>query len=263
MSTETFPASAPLAGQNALITGASKGIGKAIALAFAAAGANVAVNYNSDREGAESVVTEIRAMGRRAIAIQADVARSEQVDALFEQTLGSLSPLTILVNNAGVQTWKSLLALREAEWDPVLDTNLKGCFLCTQRAARHMREHGGGSIINLGSGCNKVPFPMLVNYTASKGGIEMFTRSAAVELGKYGIRVNCAAPGAIEVERTKNDGGDYASLWAGVTPLARIGTPADVAQVAVFLASPQSGFVTGQTIWIDGGVFTKAVWPYE
>ena len=112
-----------------------------------------------------------------------------------------------MVNNAGVQTWKPLLELEEHEWDRVIDTNLKGCFLCTQRAARHMKDAGGGAIVNIGSGCNKVPFPNLVDYTASKGGIEMFTRVAAAELGQYGIRVNCVAPGAIEIERTKLEAG--------------------------------------------------------
>jgi NAD(P)-dependent dehydrogenase (short-subunit alcohol dehydrogenase family) len=156
-----------------------------------------------------------------------------------------------------------LLDLTEAEWDRVLNTNLKGCFLCTQAAARQMVARGaGGSIINLGSGCNKVAFPNLVDYTASKGGIEQFTKVAAVELGAYGIRVNCVAPGAIEIERTKQESGDYAGTWAKVTPLSRIGQPADVASVAYFLASAEAGFVTGQTVWVDGGLFSKPHWPY-
>lgn len=253
-----------LNGRNALVTGASKGIGKGIALALAAAGADVAVNYHSDRAGADSVCDEIRKMGRRAIAIRADVGTSTGVSSLFAQAFEEFSPLTILVNNAGIQTWKPMLELEEADWDRVIDVNLKGCFLCTQAAARHMRDLGmPGSIINIGSGCNKVAFPNLSNYTASKGGIEMFTKVAAVELGAWNIRVNCAAPGAIEIERTKQEAGDYASTWAKVTPLARVGQPADVAEVVVFLASENAAFVTGQTIWIDGGLFSKPVWPYE
>ncbi len=125
---------------------------------------------------------------------QGDVGDAADVDRMFHEVLGQFPRLDILVNNAGMQTWKPLLDLAEAEWDRVIRTNLKGCFLCTQRAGRHMREHGGGSIVNIGSGCNKVAFPNLSNYTASKGGIEMFTKSAAVELGQYGIRVNCVAP---------------------------------------------------------------------
>jgi 3-oxoacyl-[acyl-carrier protein] reductase len=253
-----------LLGRNALVTGASKGIGKGIAIALAAAGADVAVNYNSDAAGAESTVNEIRKMGRRAIAIQADVSKSADVDRMFSRVLEDFSPLSILVNNAGTQVWKSLLDLGEQEWDRVIETNLKGCFLCTQRAARQMRDRNiAGSIINLGSGCNKVAFPSLVSYTASKGGIEMFTKVAAAELGRFKIRVNCAAPGAIEIERTKLEAQDFAGTWAQVTPLQRVGVPEDVARVVVFLASDQSDFVTGQTIWIDGGVFTKPYWPYE
>ncbi len=251
-----------LDGKKALVTGASKGVGKGIALALARAGCDVAVNYNSDAAGAAAVVEEIVAMGRAAFAVPANVGLSAEVDRMFAEVLARFSTLDILVNNAGVQTWKPLLELEEREWDRVLNTNLKGTFLCTQRAARHMKEHGGGRIINIGSGSNKCPFPNLVDYTASKGGIEMFTRVAAVELGRYGITVNCAAPGAIEIERTKLETGDYASTWAGLTPLGRIGTPADVGDVVVFLAGDAARFVTGQTIWIDGGLFTRPAWPY-
>ena len=138
------------------------------------------------------------------MAIQAhNVASAADVDRMFAQLVQKFPRLDILVNNAGVQTWKPLLDLTEAEWDRTIDTNLKGCFLCTQRAARHMRERGGGRIVNIGSGCNKVAFPHLVDYTASKGGIRMLTKSAAVELGQHRITVNCVAPGAIEIERTK------------------------------------------------------------
>ncbi|MBC7924328.1 MAG: SDR family oxidoreductase, partial [Bryobacteraceae bacterium] len=167
-----------------------------------------------------------------------------------------------LVNNAGVQTWKALLDLEESEWDRVIDTNLKGTFLCTQRAARRMKDTGGGSVANIGSGCNKVAFPHLVDYTASKGGIEQFTKVAAVELGKYKIRVNCVAPGAVEIERTKQESGDYAATWAKETPMGRVGYPADVAHAVVFLASDQAEFISGQTLWVDGGLFARPVWPY-
>jgi NAD(P)-dependent dehydrogenase (short-subunit alcohol dehydrogenase family) len=145
----------------------------------------------------------------------------------------------------------------------VLRTNLTGCFLGTRGAARRMRETGGGSIVNIGSGSNKLAFPRLVAYTASKGGIEMFTKAAAVELGALGVRVNCIAPGAIEIERTRDEDPHYARTWSAVTPLARVGTPADVGRAVVFLASDESSFVTGQTLWVDGGLFSRPVWPYD
>jgi NAD(P)-dependent dehydrogenase (short-subunit alcohol dehydrogenase family) len=127
-----------------------------------------------------------------------------------------------------------------------------------------MRDRGvKGRIVNLGSGCNRVAFPRLVDYTASKGGIEMFTKVAAAELGEYGITVNCVAPGAVEIERTKLEAGDYAGTWAKLTPLGRVGQPLDVARVVVALCGPAGDFVTGQTIWVDGGLFAKSVWPYE
>ncbi len=252
----------PLESKTALVTGASKGVGKGIALELARCGCDVAVNYNSDRAGAEATVDEIRAGGRRAFLTQANVGNSADVARMFEEVTREFPRLDILVNNAGVQTWKPLLDLEEAEWDRVIDTNLKGCFLCTQRAARNMKEHGGGRIVNIGSGCNKIPFPNLVDYTASKGGIEMFTKVSAVELGKYGVRVNCVAPGAIEIERTKLEAGDYAATWAKVTPLGRVGEPVDVARAVVFFAGEASDFVTGQTLWVDGGLFTHPIWPY-
>ena len=252
----------PLESKAALVTGASKGVGKGIALELARRGCGVAVNYNSDAGGAEATAEEVRALGRRAIAVQADVGLAGDVDRMFEEVLRQFPRLDIVVNNAGMQTWKPLLDLEEAEWDRVIRTNLKGCFLCTQRAGRHMRENGGGSIVNIGSGCNKIPFPNLSNYTASKGGIEMFTKSAAIELGKYGIRVNCVAPGAIEIERTKLESSDYAGTWAGLTPLGRVGQPLDVARAVAFLVSESADFITGQTVWVDGGLFSHPIWPY-
>jgi NAD(P)-dependent dehydrogenase (short-subunit alcohol dehydrogenase family) len=246
----------------ALVTGASKGIGKGIALELARAGFDVAVNYHRDAAGASAVAAEIEAMGRRALALQADVAVASDVDRMFAALAERFGTLAAMVNNAGVQTWKPLLELEEAEWDRVIGTNLKGCFLCTQRAARMMKESGGGSIVNIGSGCNKVAFPNLVDYTASKGGIEMLTKVAAVELGRYGIRVNCVAPGAVEIERTKLESGDYGATWAGLTPLARVGQPVDVARMVRFLVSTEADFITGQTVWVDGGLFAKPAWPY-
>lgn len=248
----------------ALVTGASKGIGKCIAIELGKAGFDVAVNYNSDLQGAQETVAQIESFGRKAVALQGNVGNVESVRNLFKQFDEHFSNLHVVVANAAVQTWKPLLELEVEDWDKVMNTNVRGTFLCTQEGARRMvaKSHGG-SIITLGSGCNKLAFPRLVDYTASKGGIEMFTKVAAVELGKYQIRVNCVAPGATEVERTKAETGDYAGTWAPVTPLGRIGMPMDIAKAVLFFAGDQSEFVTGQTLFVDGGVGAKPQWPYE
>jgi len=242
-----------LAGKTALVTGANGAIGSEISRALARHGAHVIVNYFEDRAGAARLAEEIKGS-----AIYADVGNSSDVDKM----IANFPRIDILVNNTGIQTFSPLLDLPEADWDRVIRTNLKGCFLCTQRIGRLMKQNGGGRIVNLGSGSNKAPFPGLSSYTASKGAIEMFTKVAAAELGPYGITVNCVAPGAIETERTKLEIPDYAGTWAKLTPLGRVGTPEDVARVIVFFASDQSAFITGQTLWVDGGLFSKPAWPY-
>jgi NAD(P)-dependent dehydrogenase (short-subunit alcohol dehydrogenase family) len=252
-----------LQGLSAVVTGGGRGVGRGIALELAQAGCRVAVNYNTSKASAEETVAKIAALGQEAFAVKADVSGAADVEAMFQEVLARWPRVDILVNNAGVQTWTALMDVTETEWDQVVDTNLKGCFLCTQAAARHMQHQGGGAIVNIGSGCNKVPFPNLVAYTASKGGIEMFTKVSAVELGPLGIRVNCVAPGAIEIERTRIENPDYANVWGRVTPLRRVGTPVDVGAAVVFLASPDAAFVTGQTLWVDGGLFSQPRWAYE
>jgi len=248
--------------QVAVVTGSSKGVGRGIAIALAEAGFDIAVNYHSDQKGAEETAAKIRALGREALVIKANVAVKSEVDSMFDVVVEKFGVPHVLVSNSGVQTWKPLLDLSEEEWDRTIGTNLKGSFLCTQRAARLMGPSRRGRIIIIGSGCNKVPFPNLVDYTSSKGGIEMFTRVASVELGYYGITVNCVAPGTIEIERTRNEASDYAGTWAPLTPLGRIGQVTDVAAAVVFLVSPQAEFITGQTLYVDGGLFTQGVWPY-
>ena len=245
----------------ALVTGANSGIGKTIVSRLAHCGYDVAINYKVDGDSADRLAAELRRDGTAAISVYADVGNSSDVDAMFEKILSAFGKVDALVNNAGVQVWKSLLEVAEAEWERVITTNLKGCYLCTQRAARVMKERRSGAIVNIGSGCNKVPFPNLSGYTASKGGIEMFTKSAALELGPCGIRVNCVAPGAIETERTKNELADFAKSWSSLTPLRRIGTPEDVAAAVEFLLSDRASFITGQTLGVDGGLFAQPRWP--
>lgn len=248
----------------ALVTGASKGIGRGIAYGLADAGWNIAINYRSDHAGAEQTAGEVQRRGRKAWLLAGDVGKKSDVDAMFAQLDRDAGRIDAMVNNAGVQTWASVLELDEADWDRTLNTNLKGAFLCTQQAARRMKQQGtGGGIINIGSGANKRPFPNLVDYGASKGGLERLTRVTAVELGPLGIRVNCVAPGAIEIERTQREASDYAGTWAPLTPLRRVGNVNDVASVVTFLVSPAASFVTGQTIYVDGGLFTQGPWPYD
>ncbi|MCC7175163.1 MAG: 3-oxoacyl-ACP reductase FabG [Bryobacterales bacterium] len=251
-----------LGGKTALVTGAGKGVGRGIALELARRGCDVAVN-DLVAADAESTAAEIAGMGRVSLAVRADVGVAADVDAMFAKVLAGLPRLDILVNNAGIQTWKPLLEVEEEEWDRVIRVNLKGCFLCTQRAARHMKDLGSGRIINIGSGSNKVAFPKLVAYTASKGAIEMFTKVAALELASSGITVNCVAPGAVLVERTKQELPDYAGTFSRLTPLGRVGVPADIGRAVAFLASDEAEFITGQTVWVDGGLFTRPAWSAE
>ena len=246
----------------ALVTGASKGVGRGIAIGLAQAGWDVFVNYHGDVAGAEETANTVREFERNAWTVKADVGYSDQVHAMFDKVGKEAGRLDLLVNNAGVQTWASLLELKEEDWDRTIRTNLKGCFLCTQKAALMMKGQGG-SIVNIGSGANKRPFPNLIDYGASKGGIERLTQAAAVELGPLGIRVNCVAPGAIEIERTKREAENYAETWGPVAPMRRIGYPHDVAQAVVFLASDDASFICGQTVYVDGGLFVQAPWAYK
>lgn len=247
----------------AVVTGASSGIGRGIALHLARQGWNVAFSYLGAVEAAVETADALHACGVTYHYAECDAGDKAAVDHFFASVAELCEAPDLLVNNAGVQTWSPLLELAEEDWDRVIATNLKGCFLNTQAAARLMKRRGcGGRIVNIGSGSNKLAFPNLVDYTASKGGVEQFTKAAAVELGPFGITVNCVAPGAIALERTLREAPDYAETWAKVTPLGRVGQAEDVAPVVAFFASPAARFVTGQTLWVDGGLFSRATWPY-
>jgi 3-oxoacyl-[acyl-carrier protein] reductase len=248
----------------AIVTGGDQGLGRTMATALAKSGWDVAFSYIRDDGPARTLEEEIKRAGRDVWSARADAGVKDEVERFHDGVANHFGRCaTLLVNNAGVQTWSSLLELQEEQWDLVIRTNLKGCFLNTQAAAQRMiKEHKPGTIINIGSACNKVPFPNLVDYTASKGGIEQFTKVSAVELGPHGINVNCVAPGPIETERTRREAPNYAQTWSRVTPMRRVGTPDDVAHAVLFFADPKSDFISGQTLYVDGGAFTVTNWPY-
>jgi len=248
----------------AIVTGASSGLGRTIALTLAEQGWDVAFNHMADQSGASTVASALRASGADVFVAESDVGLKRDVEAFFDSTTHHFGrPPDLLVNNAGIQTWGSLLDVDDADWDRVIRTNLKGCFLNTQRFAKALiGTQRQGAIVNIGSACNQVPFPKLVAYTASKGGIEMFTKVSALELGPHRISVNCVAPGAILTERTLREAPDYEGSWSALTPLGRVGGPQDVANAVLFFAAEKSSFVTGQTLFVDGGLFMAPRWPY-
>ena len=246
-----------LLGRKALVTGSSKGIGQGIAIRLAQEGADVVVNYNSDPQGAEEALLEIRALGRQGASIKANLGDVGDVRRLVTEGAAALGGLDVLVNNAGIEKRAPFWEATEREFDAVLDVNLKGVFFATQAFVRHCRAAGRpGKVINVSSVHEEMAFPNFAAYCASKGGVRMLTRTLAVELGPLGVTINSIAPGAIETPinaRLLNDPAKLASL-VGQIPLGRLGRPADVAGLAAFLASNDSGYVTGTTYFVDGGL---------
>jgi NAD(P)-dependent dehydrogenase (short-subunit alcohol dehydrogenase family) len=244
-----------------IVTGAAGGIGRVIATTLASSGWFVVLN-DLDHQSASDVSATISRDGGQSLAIGGDIADENSVEQLFKALEPYRRPqASLLINNAAVQTWASLQTLSVQDWKRTIDTNLTGCFLMTKHFAQFAAD--GSSIVNIGSGCNKLAFPNLVDYSASKGGIEMLTKSSALELGQRGIRVNCIAPGAISTDRTAAETDDYDQSWATLTPLQRIGKPEDVANAVMLLADPRASFITGQTINVDGGLFSRAIWPVD
>jgi len=243
----------------ALVTGASRGIGRGIALILAQAGADVAVNYVSSEAEAEKVVVQIKNLGKKAISIRADVSKKEEVDFMVEEVIRQFGKIDILVNNAGIISFKPFLEMEEAEWQRVIDVNLKGQFLVAQVVARQMVKKGtGGRIINISSiasGQVGTGFPNLVHYCSSKGGVVAMTEAMALELGPHRINVNAIAPGAIETDMIKDMLVDEKSRQGFLAriPKGRIGKPEDIGAMAVFLASDESDYCTGATFYVDGG----------
>jgi 3-oxoacyl-[acyl-carrier protein] reductase len=247
-----------LDGKVALVTGGSRGIGKAICLMYASEGASVAVNYTKGAAEAEAVVTEIQAMGGKAIAVQADVSQRAQVKKMVAAAIKAFGKIDILVNNAGILIPTNLMETTDDQWDHVMDVNLKGPFICMQEASKPMIKQGGGRIISTSSisglGCAPTGEGA---YGCSKAGLIMLTAVAAQDLGSHGINVNCIAPGWIKTDMTKRKSGAEEEVInkrkADLAALRRIGEPDDIARVALFLASEESSFVTGQVIVADGG----------
>ncbi len=238
----------------ALVTGAGRGIGRAIAIALAREGANVVVN-DLDAHSAEETANEIKAIGRGALAIRADVSNSTEVSKMVERTIETFKRIDILVNNAGIFSSVPLDNMTEDEWNKVMNVNLKGVFICSQAAMRFMKKQRSGKIVNLGSLAAKVGGIFAgADYAASKAGVICLTKSLAKQLAPYGINVNAVAPGVIATEMTKNWPNDVKENFLRQIPLGRFGTPEEVAEAVLFLVSDSANYITGTTIDVNGGI---------
>ncbi len=245
-----------LDGKNALVTGASKGIGRAIALKYASHGANVAFTYLSSVEQGQALEAELAKMGIKAKGYRSDASDFAQAEKLINDVAADFGSLDILVNNAGITMDNLLLRMNEESWDKVINVNLKSCFNTVKAASRTMMKQKSGSIINMTSVVGIKGNAGQANYAASKSGIIGFTKSVALELGSRGIRCNAIAPGFIETEMTGKLDEKTVQLWRDAIPLKRGGKPEDVADACIFLGSELSSYVTGQVIQVDGGMLT-------
>ncbi len=243
-----------LEGKVSLVTGASRGIGKAIALKLSSLGSKVAINYREGEVAANSVVREIVSQGREAISIKADVADSEAVKAMVQKVNTEWNKIDILVNNAGITRDNLLLRMSDKAWDDVLNTNLRGAYLCTKFALRPMIKQQWGRIISIASIAGLIGNAGQTNYSASKAGIIAFTKSVAREIGSRNITANAVAPGFIKTQMTEILPDAIKESILSMTSLRRFGEPEDVAEVVAFLASDRASYITGQVISIDGGI---------
>ncbi len=245
---------APLAGRIAVVTGSSRGIGRATALRLASMGADVAINYRSDSAGASETQAACAALGVRAISAQADVSQEDEVTRLFQQVEAELGPTTILVNNAGLTRDKLILQMKVEDFDGLLAANLRSAFLCTRSAIRTMMRARWGRIVNVTSISGLMGQVGQANYAASKAGMIALTKSTARELGSRNITANAVAPGFIPTELTSNVSEEFRKYYLDLTPLKRFGTAEEVAAMIAFLCGPDAGYITGQTIAVDGGI---------
>ena len=243
--------------KNALVTGASIGIGRSITIQLAEEGYNVAVNYAGNREKAEAVVEEVKAKGVESLAIQANVANGDEVKAMIKEVVNQFGTVDVLVNNAGITRDNLLMRMKESEWDDVIDTNLKGVFNCIQKVTPQMLRQKSGSIINLSSVVGAVGNPGQANYVATKAGVIGLTKSAAKELASRNITVNAVAPGFIVSDMTDALSDDLKDQMLQQIPLARFGEDTDIANTVAFLASDKAKYITGQTIHVNGGMFME------
>lgn len=243
-----------LGGKVAVVTGASRGIGRAVALALAERGCHVVVNYAGNTGAAEETASRVRGLGVRALVIKADVADQEQVNAMMKQVLQEFGRIDILVNNAGITRDNLLPRLQEQDWDAVLNTNLKGAYHCAKAVLRPMLKARWGRIINISSVVALSGNPGQSNYAAAKAGLVGFTKSLAREIGSRSITVNAVAPGYIATDMTAGLTEDNKSQMLNSIPLGRLGTPEDVAAAVAFLAGDGAGYITGQVIVVDGGM---------
>ena len=244
----------PLAGRVALVTGSSRGIGRATALRLAQMGADVAINYRNDQAGAQAVVAEIESLGRRSVAAQADVSQEADVTRMGSEIESALGAITILVNNAGTTSDQLLLRMTAEQFDQVIATNLRSAFLCSKMALRAMMKARWGRIVNVSSISGLTGQMGQANYAASKAGLIALTKSIAREVGSRNITANAVAPGFVPTELTSTLAEEWRDYYLKLTPLARFGTAEEVAAAIAFLCSPEAGFITGQTIAIDGGI---------
>lgn len=239
----------------ALVTGASGGIGKSVALALAVEGANIIVNYSGNAEAAFTVKAEIEKMGGKALAIKANVAKTEEVEEMLKLVLDNFGKIDILVNNAGITRDNLLIRMKEEDWDAVLETNLKGVFLCTKAVTKPMMKQRSGKIINIASITGQIGNAGQANYSAAKAGVIGFTKTVARELAPRNITSNAVAPGFIATKMTDVLSDEVKENLLKQVPLARLGTAEEVAQTVVFLASPAADYITGQVINVNGGMF--------